>query len=148
MTPSVEAVLRNLAAEMAEMAPQVQPAYCGAQLVFASQLLTAASESWENAAHDLVEENQALRQLFRKVMPLVANSDLVPRLQAGIDSLDSNLRISALTATNEELRQLLTDLHAIAELIDSDAGREADDAIWSEISASVRRRQRSSDMYS
>ena len=147
MTPSVEAVLRSLAAEMAQMAPQVQPAYCSAQLIFTSQLLTAASESWENAAHDLVEENQALRRLFRQLMPLVADGDLVRRLEAGIASTDTNLRISALTACNEELRQLLTDLHAIVELIDTERGREAEDAIWSEIAVSVRRRQRSSDMY-
>ena len=147
MTPDVARVLHSLSAELVDMAPKIQPAYCSAQLAFMSRPLTAAAESWDGAAFDLIEENRAIRRLFTQTLPLIDDADLKARLQAASVSEDENLRISALQAANEAQRLLMIEAHAVVELIDSDAGRDADTAIWREITASVRRRQRTSDMY-
>lgn len=147
MTPRVDLVLKSLVTELEQMAPVIQPAYSSAQLVFMSRLLLAAAESWDCAASMLVEENRAIRQLLRETLPLVDDVGLVDRMNAAIETQDDDLRISTLQAFNEDLRHVLTALHAVVELIDSDAGRTANEAIWRELSASVIRRRRSSDMF-
>lgn len=147
MTPRVDHVLKSLVAELEEMAPSIQPAYCSAQLIFMSRLLLGAAESWDGAASSLVEENQTLRAIFRDALPLIDDAGLAGRMDAAIDSRDDDLRISALQACNERMRDVLTELHAAVELIDSDSGRSANEAIWRELRASVIRRRRSSDMF-
>lgn len=147
MTPRVDHVLKSLVGELERMAPSVQPAYYSAQLIFMSRLLLGAAESWDGAASGLVEENQALRAIFRDALPLIDDEGLAGRVDAAIMSKDDDLRISVLQASNERMRDMLTELHAFVEQIDSDRGRRANEAIWRELRASVIRRRRSSDMF-
>ena len=53
---------------------------------------------------------------------------------------DSDLRISALQAVNDALRDALTDLHAFVEGQSGDAAAAINAAIWTELSASTQRR--------
>ena len=77
-----------------------------------------ASRTWDDAAHQLVIENRALRKLLH------------------VESDESDFRISALMAENARLRARLIDCHIEAEA--SDPGLEA--AIWAELVASTERR--------
>lgn len=147
MTPRIDLILKSLATELEQMAPVVQPAYCSAQLVFMSRLLLGAAESWDGAASRLVEENNAIRRLFSETLPLLRTGELADRLKASIATNDDDLSTYALQSENEDLRRVLTDLHAEIELIDSAEARDANDAIWRELRASVIRRHRSSDMF-
>lgn len=147
MTPNVDLVLKSLAAELEAMAPQVEPAYCSAQLVFMSRMLVAASESWNGAAKNLVDENVEIRALFADIRPLIASDALRARMDEAIAGRDGDLTISVLQDANEDLRRVVSEAHAHIETIDSGEAQQADARIWRHLSASVARRQRSSDMY-
>ena len=73
-------------------------------------------------------------------MALTPPADLAERLRNLAAGEDNDLRISALQAVNDALRDTLTDLHAVVETRAGEAAAALDAAIWSELSASTRRR--------
>lgn len=121
MTPAVPAVLAELAGLLMKNAdPAVPPAERASDLMLSAMLLTFAAETWDGAAHMLVEENRALRVLL------------------GEPGEDADLRLSALTAQNDRLRAALIAAHAAAEQAGDVARQEA---IWAELVASTERRK-------
>jgi len=121
MTPAVPAVLAELAGLLMKNAdPAVAPAERASDLSLSAMLLMLAAETWDGAAHVLVEENRALRALL------------------GETGEDTDLRLSALTAQNDRLRAALIAAHAAAEQA-GDMARQ--DAIWAELVASTERRK-------
>lgn len=147
MKPRADYTLSACAAELMEIAPLVQPSYRGAVVTYIAGLLTAASETWDEAAHLLVEENRELRVLFATLKPLITGEKLQSEITRHIDSTDDNIRISALMATNDAMRATLIEAHAAIEQIDSPAARAAETAIWSELRRSTERRHHSVDMF-
>ncbi|MGE4322680.1 MAG: hypothetical protein AB7E60_06570 [Sphingobium sp.] len=145
--PTAEQTLAACAAELTEMAPHIQPAYRGAVLTYVATLLKTASESWDGAAHLLVQENRALRALFVRIAPVIADDTLAARLAGLQQGEDEDLRISALLATNETLRAALIDAQIAIEDSEGAEARAAEDDIWSELRASTERRCHSGDMY-
>lgn len=121
MTPEVPAVLAELAAlAMKNADPAVPPAERAGDLALTAMLLTLAAETWDGAAHILVEENRAVRALL------------------GETGEDADLRLSALAAENHRLRARLIERHAAAEAAGDAATCEA---IWAELAASTERRK-------
>lgn len=121
MTPSVPSVLAELAGLLVKNAdPAVPPAERASDLGLSALLLGLAAETWDSAAHILVEENRALRALL------------------GEAGEETDFRLSALTAENHRLRARLIEAHAAAEQA-GDAARE--EAIWAELVASTERRR-------
>lgn len=124
MTPSVPAVLAELAALLVRNADPAVPANeRAADLGLSAALLAVAAETWDRAAHILVEENRAVRALL------------------GEAGEDADLHLSALTAENHRLRAALIETHAAAEAAGDEARQEA---IWAELAASTERRKLSS----
>ena len=121
MTPEVPAVLMELAALLMKNAqPGVPEPERVSDLSLTALLLTLAAETWDGAAHVLVEENRALGGLL------------------GEAGEDRDLRLSALRRENDRLRAALIDLHVRAE----QTGDEALQArIWAELVASTERRK-------
>jgi hypothetical protein len=99
-----------------------------------------AAEEWERAASRRVEENEALRALFRDAAAGVADAELGRRLTDAAGTRDTDLRVSALEAGNASLRALLIELHAHVETLDGPAARRVEDAIWAELRRSTERR--------
>lgn len=121
MTPQVPAVLAELAQLLMRNAvPGVPDGERASALGLSAMLLGLAAEVWDGAAHNLVEENRAIRTLL----------DLAGE--------DATLRLSALRAENDRLRALLIEAHIAAEAA-GDATRQ--DAIWAELAASTERRR-------
>ena len=121
MNPPVPAVLAELAGLMIRnAAPDVPPAERASDLGLSALLLGVAAEVWDRQAHILVEENRVVRALL------------------GEAGGDTDLRLSALQAENNRLRQALIDAHAAAEAT-GDTAREA--AIWAELVAATDRRK-------
>jgi hypothetical protein len=119
MKPNVSDVLLELSGLVARnAAPDIPPADRAGALGLTSALLAMASRTWDDAAHQLVIENRALRKLLH------------------VESDESDFRISALMAENARLRARLIDCHIEAEA--SDPGLEA--AIWAELVTSTERR--------
>jgi len=104
-------------------------------------LLLALREEFERGAARRVEENEAIRQLFERARPIVADPALAERLHAASEAAATDLAISALEAENERLRGLLIELHAHVESLDGPEPRAIDDAIWRELARSTERRK-------
>ena len=121
MTPQIPAVLTELAQLlMPNAVPRVPEAERANALGLYALLLGIAAEVWDGAAHNLVEENRAIRALL------------------DVAGEDSNLRLSALRADNDSLRAALIDAQIAAEQ-SGDSVRQ--DAIWAELAASTERRK-------
>jgi len=121
MTPSVPSVLSELAGLLMRNAvPGVPDAERASALGLSAMLLNLSAEVWDSAAHNLVEENRALRGLL------------------DVSGQDEDLRLSALRATNDSLRAQLIDAQIAAETAGDIARQEA---IWAELRASTERRK-------
>ena len=121
MTPSVPSVLSELAnLLMRNAVPGVPDAERASALGLSAMLLNLSAEVWDGAAHNLVEENHALRSLI------------------GLAGQDDDLRLSALRAENDRLRAQLIDAQIAAEA-SGDLARQ--EAIWAELRASTERRK-------
>jgi hypothetical protein len=121
MTPDVPSVLAELANLLMRNAmPGVPDAERASALGLSAMLLNLSAEVWDGAAHNLVEENRALRTLL------------------GLTGQDADLRLSALRAENDRLRALLITAQIEAEA-SGDTARQ--DAIWAELRASTERRK-------
>jgi hypothetical protein len=120
MKPDVPAVLVEMAGLVARNAmPDVPPAERAGALGLTAALLGLAAEAWDGAAHNLVQENRAIRTLL------------------GLQGADEDLRISALSAENARLRAALIARHVEVEGRDP----QAEAAIWAELVASTERRR-------
>jgi len=140
--PDENLVLADFAARFAgEIAPQVQPAYLASALAMSGGILGMIAEDWDRAASRRVEENRAIRALFRDAAGLALKPELAARLKTLAAGNDDDLRLSALEAGNEALRAALIDLHAAVEVMDGAAAKALNDAIWRELSASTERRK-------
>jgi hypothetical protein len=141
MKPDVDQVLRIIATKLAsEVAPSIADAYVRSNLEVAAALLIVAAEDYDRAAHVRVEENRAIRTMFRDVAPGVSDPALRDRLVAAANGGDESLRITDLDRSNGELRSLLIELHAHADGR-SDAWAEATRrTIWHELARGAERR--------
>lgn len=126
MTPSVPSVLSELAALLMRNAmPGVPDAERASALGLSAMLLNLAAEVWDGAAHNLVDENRALRRLL------------------DLPGQDDDLHLSTLRAANERLRARLIEAQIVAEAAGDVARQEA---IWSELRASTERRKISTSL--
>jgi hypothetical protein len=142
MTPDVDKVLAHLAGTLVmEVAPLIPVDYAQKNTQLAAMLLTACVEEWDRAVERRVEENRALRALFREALPAVADRELRERLDEAAVDPELPLRVSAQSPENDRLRSLLIELHAHVEDLDSPEARALEDAIWDELRRSTERRK-------
>lgn len=129
MKPSIPAAVANLAALLRDdIAPNLTGFRAG-NAAMSAAMLDMVAEEWDRAASRLVAENATLRAL------------LVRGSVTGDLGDDSDLRVSALEAGNENLRALLTGLHAAVEERSDAEAKSLDDAIWNALRASVENRR-------
>ncbi len=81
-------------------------------LAFAAMLI---AQEYDRAAEVRSVENCEMRALFGRAAGAVHDVELRARLTAAAGGSDPDLRVSQLTATNNELRRLLIELHAAVE---------------------------------
>ena len=141
MTPNTRAILTDLAQRMGGVyAPDLKSPYLAGSAGLTAAVLMMAAEESDRTAHRLVEENRAIRAILKDAATLPPPADLTERLRNLAAGEDSDLRISALQAANDALRDALTDLHAVVETQAGETAAAFDAAIWSELAASTRRR--------
>ena len=141
MKPDVPVALQKLGGLLLlEVAPAVGVEYLQRNTGLAAIMLQVVAEEFERAAARRVEENAALRALFRDAAPVVADAALRGRLEQAAAGTDTDLRVSALEAANAALRGLLVALHAHVEPLAAPDARRVDDAIWAELRRSTERR--------
>jgi hypothetical protein len=141
MKPEVDFVLRSMAETLlAEVAPAVGDGYVRRNVEAIAGLMAAAAEEYDRAAHVRVEENEALRQIFRDAAPSVIDAGLRARLETAAAERDASLRVTDLNAANDRLRALLIELHVLVEARDEEWARRIDRAVWNELRESAKRR--------
>ena len=142
MKPEVPKLLEVLAGKLLfDVAPYVSPSYRQSSVGVTAILLGMVREEWDRAASRRIEENSALRELFRNAAPAVTDTALRRRLEAAAISSEASLLISELERSNDALRALLIELHAHVEEQSSAQARAIEAAIWRELSASTERRK-------
>ena len=142
MKPDVDRLLEvGAVALMTKMGPALPSSYEQSSAGALGVLLLAVREEFERGAARRAEENAAIRGLFERAEPVVADVALADRLRDAREAAPAALTISALEAENATLRGLLIELHAHVEQLE---GAEADalvEAIWSELVRSTERRK-------
>jgi hypothetical protein len=139
VSPAVPAVLSDHSQRLLNaIAPQLT-GFDANSVSMIGLMLQMVAEQWDGAAAMRVEENRAIRQLFRDAAALVEGSDLGARIAELAAGEDGDLHLSALEAINHALRAALTDLHATVEQC-ADASA-INDAIWAELRRSTERRR-------
>ena len=127
---------------LAITAPAVTSGYERASLAVLSGMLGSVRRELEHGIARRVEENAALRALFRDACADVEDAALRGRLESAAASVDPGLAASELDLRNAELRALLIELHVAVEESRAPAARRIEAAIWAELVASTERRQR------
>lgn len=141
MRPEVSLVLEEHAKRLAEKIVPQLTGFDANSVAMISFMLTMAAEEFERAASRRVEENEAIRAIFRAAADTVAEPALASRLRALAETADKDLRVSRLEVSNNELRGALSDLHAHVESLKGEGARKINDMIWSELRRSVDRRR-------
>jgi hypothetical protein len=142
MTPDARSVLGYLTELLlASVAPRAQPPYLAGTIGMVGAALAVLTEEWDRAASRLVEENRAIRALFRRAETVNLDGVLAGELRALAGGEDDDLRISALEAANAGLRAALIQLHAAVEAGGDAASQALNEAIWAELSLSTERRR-------
>jgi hypothetical protein len=150
MRPYPEEVLRAIqSGVVAHFAPELKSAYGQAQFAFSMLLFTIVQRDFDSAAADLVEANAALRELIASVgaaLPNVNRDDarVVASAVADLPAPAPSLRLSALRAENEALRQIICQLTPLIEPADDDPAlavlKPVREKIYAYLSADARRR--------
>ncbi|MGH7821758.1 MAG: hypothetical protein ACREQ9_18500, partial [Candidatus Binatia bacterium] len=116
MRPGGDQVLRTLSAQLlVDVAPHVAVPYGRASAETMAVLLVQAAEEYDRAAEVRVEENRAMREIFRDAAARVTDEGLRRRLEDAAAGTEASLRVSALDEANDRLRRLLIELHAFVE---------------------------------
>lgn len=100
---------------MMDVAPNMRDEYRQANvnlLAFAAMLIAT---EYDRAADVRVNENREMRELFARAAGVLEDAELRGRLATAASGSDPDLRVSQLTAANNELRRLLIELHAAVE---------------------------------
>ena len=133
MKPDAPTVLSDLARVVAtNMAPDVQPADRAGALGITAALLGLAAQVFDSAAHNLVQENRAIRALLGQ------GAAIYPAGAALATCDEQDLRVSVLSAENAALRAALIALHRETE--GRPEAEALNRAIWAELVASTERR--------
>ncbi|HLK23254.1 MAG TPA: hypothetical protein VKT30_01205 [Caulobacteraceae bacterium] len=141
MTPTVQAFIGDVAARLGMVfAPDLKSPYLAGSAGLTAAVLMMAAEEADRAAHRLVEENRAIRGIFKDAVAHATSEVFADELRTLAAGEDNDLRISVLQAANNDLRRALIELHAAVERDPGPAARRLDAEIWSELAESTRRR--------
>jgi hypothetical protein len=141
MIPDVPTVLNGIVRATAmELAPEITSSYGTLNVQLMSALLMMIGQEFDRATARLVDENHALRDLFRAGVDVVADEELRQRLREATEAPTTTLRVSDLQERNRELRGLFVQLHAHVETLTSPAARALDERLWKELALSTQRR--------
>ena len=142
MIPTYDVILNTIGTNLTNRyLPQTIVEAEKADLALMAFLLAGVSEEFERAAHRRIEENIALRNLFRDALPIVKNNHLKSRLESASKIKETDWRISSLNDLNNQLLELLIELHAYVEKSDDKNSRKILTSIWEELRAYAKRRE-------
>lgn len=134
MKPDVQTVmLKSFERMMTDIAPHLTAEYAmGSAAVIGLMMFQTATE-FERAAEIRVQENAALRGIFKDALDVVSDETLKVRLEEASGSVDQSLAISVLDQANDDLAALLIELQAHIEQLGGAAACQLEAQIWGEL---------------
>lgn len=148
MRPTPVEVMRGIQAALAgHVLPELTSRYAQAQVMYSIMLLDMLSKEWEEGAHLLHDDNQAMRRLFARAAKII---DALPEAGDELKALAADLRgaaegppapslrMSDLRAEGERLRSLLGALGAACDRARDDDRLSSLVPLWDEIIAHLR----------
>lgn len=139
MNPDVGQILTTSAAQlMQNIVPLVPQGYAQGQGALLSFMMIMSAQEYERAAEIRAGENADMRALFAALAPQIEDAELREKILAAAQTRDDSLAISALNATNADLRRLLIALQAHVETKAN--SREAQARTWEVLKRSAARR--------
>jgi len=137
MKPEADLILGKSADQLMALTPELGASYSQGSAAILALLMKFAAREYERGADIRAAENAGMRALFAELAPIMRDASLRERVDVAAVTYDSSLMISALNATNCNLRRLLIDLQTHIE----DIGlRAAEKRIWSLLKAMAARR--------
>ena len=131
MRPEVDEILTGvLGTVLTDIAPHLPEGYPQGSMNLIALLMIFASQEYDRAAEVRAHENAAMRALFADAAGPVPDPDLRHRLQKASNESDESLKVSLLNASNTILKELLIELHEMAETSDSPWGSSTEELIW------------------
>ena len=116
MKPSPELVLNQAFAKIAmEMGPALPPGYGQGSATTTAVLLLMTAQEFDRAADIRARENRVMRALFSDAVKSVGGA-LGAKLSAVVGVRDEDLTVAGLDRVNGELKRLLIELQAHAEI--------------------------------
>lgn len=138
MTPDIPTFLRATTMRLlTEVAPALPPGYGQSSTATLGLMLTVAAKSVEDAIDGHAWDNRAMRALFARAASLVPWPDLAEAASGA----DEDLRLSALTRVNGDLKRLLIRLQAALEDDGSAEAGALRRAIWDHLVEAAERRR-------
>ena len=138
MKPEAGDILGTAADQlMGQIAPNLNAHYLQGSLAVQALLLKFAAREYERGADIRFAENADMRALFAELAPNIGDAGLRAQLMAAATTNDTSLAISALNATNAELRRLLIALQVHMEDL---RDRAAQKRIWNSLNVMASRR--------
>ena len=138
MTPDLGRFLEVASAHLLQRsAPALEAGYEQSSVMTLAILLGVAREEVDRAAARRFEENEALRDFFRKWERVIGNAELRSRIVAASGGSDPSLRVPDLEENNAMLRALLIEMHVEVEQQQGDEARACEDALWHELALST-----------
>lgn len=125
---------------MMEIAPNMRDDYRQANVNLLGFVAMLIATEYDRAADVRLTENRELRVLFERAASVVDDPNLRERLSAAAAGADPDLRVSQLTAANNDLRRLLIELHAAVEAQAVPAAVEIAREVWAFLRRASERR--------
>lgn len=130
-----------MAGALAMLSPEVSTAFGQQTSGLSAALSMVLAQEWDRAASRLVEENVAVTGLLERARMVIRDEVLHARINEVVDRIPAtDLRVSALQTENDDLRRLLTDVHAEVDGAAGDEPELLNRLIWDELRESTRRR--------
>ncbi len=131
MKPEVNEILPGLLGTViTDIAPHLPEGYPQGSMSIIALLMIFSAQEFDRAAEVRSHENRAMRGLFADAARDVPDPDLQRRLLKASNESDESLLVSALNASNSDLKELLIELHTATEMNDSDWAKNTDELIW------------------
>jgi hypothetical protein len=138
MKPDAQDILNKSADQlMGQLAPALNAQYSQGTAAIMSLLMKFAGREYERGADIRAAENNDMRALFAELAPRISDAALHKRLEDATATRDTSFAISALNASNHDLRRTLI---ALQIWIEDNGAHEDQRRVWSVLKASADRR--------
>jgi hypothetical protein len=134
-------VLGAIAAGVAGQLPDTPTPFGQQTLGIAAGLSMMLAQDIDRAPARLVDEHRATAAILRDAIAVIGDDALTARIEDALArDILADLHVSALQAEDDRVRELLVEVHARVEALNTAEALVLNERIWAELQESTRRR--------